>query len=65
MGILALMLDYSLEYDFIVNEISKFGKYGNLIKTILNYVKTDCVSDLLGELNSEFDSDVGNRAYPP
>ena len=64
-GIMALKYKFKSKYRKVFDEVSKFGKEGNLMKTILEFVDTDCVSDLMGELNSEFDSDVGNKAYPP
>ena len=62
--IVALLFNLYSERDLIVDEVSKFGKDGYTVLTILNFVETDCVSDLMGELNSRFGSTVGNRAYP-
>lgn len=62
--IMALMFNFHSEHDFIVNELSKFGEDSYTILTIMDFVKTDCVSDLMAELNDKFGSTIGNRAYP-
>ena len=61
---MALKYDFKSEYDEIFDKVSEFGKDGKPMLTILEFVDSDCVSDLMGELNSKFDSTVGNKAYP-
>ena len=63
-GIMALKYKFKSKYRKVFDEVSKFGKDGYTILTIMDFVKTDCVSDLIGELNKKFGSTVGNKAYP-
>jgi len=40
------------------------GKSARCLVTIVDFVFSDCIVDLMDELNSEFPSSLGNRAFP-
>ena len=56
--------EYYDSSDEIKDKLEEFGKDGHLMLTIVDFTYTRCVCYLMGLLNSEFDSDVGNKAYP-
>ena len=48
----------------IKKKLLEKGKSARCLITILDFVFSDCIIDLVDELNSEFPSPLGNRAYP-
>ena len=51
-------------HESIKKNLLKMGKEAHYLHTINDYVFSDCISDLMGELDSVFDSKVGNKALP-
>ena len=51
-------------YEDIKKKLLKKGKSAYCLITILDFVFSDCIVDLMDELNSEFPSSLGNRAFP-
>ena len=50
--------------DDIKKKLLKEGKVALPLLTIVDYVFSDCISDLMDELNNEFNSIRGNKAIP-
>lgn len=61
---MAIMDVKGLDYDIIIDKLKGKGKDAYKLISYVDYLNTDCVCDLIGELNAVFDSKVGNRAYP-
>ena len=48
----------------IMNGLSEFGKESYKLRTITKFIFKPYVQDLIKDLNKQFDSEEGNRAYP-
>ena len=48
----------------ILDDLSEFGKESYKLRTIVEFIFKSYVQDLIQDLNKQFDSDEGNRAYP-
>ena len=48
----------------IFDDLSEFGKESYKLRTIVEFIFKSYVQDLIQDLNKQFDSDEGNRAYP-
>lgn len=51
-------------YDIIRDKLKQYGKDAYKLITYIDYLNDECIHDLIFELNSKFNSKVGNRAYP-
>jgi len=51
-------------FDNIKNELFKLGKEGRCLISIVDFIFSDCIQDLMDDLNSNFSSNYGNKAYP-
>ena len=60
---MAIMDVKGLNYDIIIDKLKSKGKDAYKLISYVDYLNTDCVCDLVGELNAVFDSKVGNRDY--
>lgn len=61
---MAIMDVKGLDYDIIKDKLKDYGKDAYKLISYVDYLDTDCVRDLIDELNGVFNSKVGNRAYP-
>lgn len=52
------------DYDIIKDKLKTYGKDAYKLITYVDYLNDECIRDLIFELNSKFNSKVGNRAYP-
>lgn len=50
--------------DIIKSKLLTMGKEGLLLLTIVEFVFSDCILDLMSQLDDEFDSEVGRPCYP-
>jgi len=48
----------------IKKKLLEIGKSAHCLITILDFVFSDCIVDLMDELNGKFPSHLGNRAFP-
>ena len=48
----------------ILDDLSDYGNDSYKLRTIVNFIFKPYVQDLIKDLNKEFDSKEGNRAYP-
>lgn len=48
----------------IKSELLSMGKEAYLLLTIIEFVFSDCILDLMSQLDGEFDSTVGRPCYP-
>ena len=62
---MAIMDVKGFNYDIIRDKLKQYGKDAYKLITYIDYLNDECIRDLIFELNSKFNSEVGNRAYPP
>jgi len=48
----------------IKSKLMLFGNEAHILLTILDFIFSDCISDLTSQLDSEFDSKQGRPDYP-
>lgn len=48
----------------IKSELLNMGKEALLLLTIVEFVFSECILDLMSQLDDEFDSSVGRPCYP-
>ena len=61
---MAVMKISGFVYNIIKGKLRKLGDDGCILLTILDFLFTDCVQDLVKEWDDEFDSKVGRPSYP-
>ncbi|MBQ6218309.1 MAG: hypothetical protein IJJ47_01110 [Methanosphaera sp.] len=61
---MAIMDVKGFNYNIIKDKLKQYGKDAYKLITYIDYLNDECIRDLIFELNSKFNSKVGNRAYP-
>ena len=61
---MAIMDVKGFNYDIIKDKLKHYVKDAYKLITYIDYLNDECIRDLIFELNSKFNSKVGNRAYP-
>lgn len=61
---LSIMEIEDFKKDIIKSKLLTGGKDSLLLLTIVEFVFSDCILDLMSQLDDEFDSAVGRPCYP-
>lgn len=55
--------NWNLDPEKLKSKLLYKGSYGRVMLSIVDFISNECVQDIIGEINSRFNSNYGNKAY--